>query len=270
MEQKDVVRDFFDTIARDVPYETRYRRPTTLIAYEILTRKAAVLATLDRVARPGGVVLDVGCGPAVFTRELLDRGFTVRGIDAAQAVVDRAREVIGGHPRADRARFTVGDVEALDVESASVDVVLAVGLVEYLGADGRALREMRRVLRPPGVAIVTMTNRYSYYAAARAVVRPLRPVLRRAAGGRLAGRQLLGVHRTRTHTRAGFEAEAIAAGLVPLGADYVNFNPIPFNIPGRVPQALVRAMDAVNERPELRRRLAPTCGTYIAVLGRLS
>ena len=26
MEQKDVVRNFFDTIARDVPYETRYRR----------------------------------------------------------------------------------------------------------------------------------------------------------------------------------------------------------------------------------------------------
>jgi ubiquinone/menaquinone biosynthesis C-methylase UbiE len=269
IEQKEVVREFFDNIVQHVPYETRYQKPTTLIAYEILTRKAAVLAALDQHGRAGGVALDVGCGPAVFTRELLDRGYSVLGIDSAPAVVARAREVVADHPRAARATFTVGDVEQLEVDSGSVDAVLAVGLVEYLGADTRALREIRRVLRPQGIAIVTMTNRFSYYAASRAVVRPLRPLMRRAAGGRFAGRQLLGVHQTRTHTRAAFEAEAKAVGLVPLAADYVNFSPIPFNIPGRLPGALVRMMDAVNERPALRRRLAPVCGTYIAVLARM-
>jgi ubiquinone/menaquinone biosynthesis C-methylase UbiE len=175
---------------------------------------------------------------------------------------------VADHPHADRARFTIGDVEHLDLPNDSVDVILAVGLVEYLATDGPALREMRRVLKPRGSAIITMTNRHSYYAAARALVRPLRPLLRKAAGGKFRGRQLLGVHQTRTHTRAGFEADAKAAGLVPVAADYVNFSPVPFNIPGRLPQALVKMMDAVNEHPERRQRLPMACGTYIAVLAR--
>jgi ubiquinone/menaquinone biosynthesis C-methylase UbiE len=267
-QQKEVVREFFDGIVQHVPYETRYRQHTTMIGYEILSRKAAVLAALDAQGLRGGVVLDVGCGPAVFTRELLDRGFSVIGIDASPNVVTQARQIVADHPHADRARFDTGDVERLDVPSGSIDVVLAVGLVEYLPTDAPALREMRRVLKPRGVAIITMTNRHSYYAAARALVRPLRPLLRRAAGGKFRGRQLLGVHQTRTHTRAGFEAEAKAAGLVPVTADYVNFSPIPFNIPGQLPPALVKMMDAVNEHPARRRRLPLVCGTYIAVLAR--
>ena len=268
MDQKAIVREFFDGIARHVPYDTRYRETTTLIGYEILSRNAAVLAALAGLERPGGAVLDVGCGPAVFTGDLLDRGFSVLGVDATPAVVARARQVVADHPHAGRARFEVGDVERLDVEDGSFDVILAVGLVEYLAADGPALGEMRRVLTPGGVAIVTMTNRYSYYAAARALVRPLRPLLRRAAGGRVGGRQLLGAHRTRTHTRRAFEAAAEASGLRAVTADYMNFNPIPFNIPGRVPAPLVRLMDAVNTNPSRRRRLAPACGTYIAILER--
>ena len=267
-QQKEVVREFFDGIVQHVSYDSRYREHTTMIGYEILSRKAAVLAALDAQNRRGGTVLDVGCGPAVFTRELLDRGFNVIGIDASPNVVSQASQIIADHPRAQHARFTIGDVERLDLPNGSIDVILAVGLVEYLPSDGPALREMRRVLKPGGVAIITMTNRHSYYAGSRALVRPLRPLLRKAAGSKFHGRQLLGVHQTRTHTRAGFEAEAKAAGLVPLVADYVNFSPIPFNIPGHLPQTLVKMMDAVNQNPGVRRRVPLVCGTYIAVLAR--
>jgi SAM-dependent methyltransferase len=267
-QQKEVVREFFDGIVQHVSYDSRYREHTTMIGYEILSRKACVLAALDAQGLRGGTVLDVGCGPAVFTRELLDRGFDVIGIDASPNVVAQASDLVKSHPRGDRARFTIGDVERLDLPSDSIDVILAVGLVEYLPADAPALREMRRVLKPRGVAIITMTNRHSYYAGARAMVRPLRPLLRKAAGGKFRGRQLLGVHQTRTHTRAGFEAEAKAAGLVPVGTDYVNFSPIPFNIPGHLPQAFVRMMDKVNDNPNVRRRVPLACGTYISVLAR--
>jgi SAM-dependent methyltransferase len=267
-QQKEVVREFFDGIVQHASYDSRYRENTTMIGYEILARKDAVLAALDAQGRRGGVVLDVGCGPAVFTKELLDRGFDVIGIDASPNVVSQAADIIASHPRAARARFTVGDVENLDLPSGSIDVILAVGLVEYLAADAPALREMRRVLKPGGVAIITMTNRVSYYAGSRALVRPLRPLLRKAAGEKFMGRQLFGVHQTRTHTRSGFEAEAKAAGLVPVAADYVNFSPIPFNVPGHLPQALVKMMDAVNQRPDVRRRMPLVCGTYISVLAR--
>lgn len=267
-QQKEVVREFFDGIVTHVSYDSRYRENTTMIGYEILARKATVLAAIDAQGRRGGTVLDVGCGPAVFTKELLDRGYSVIGIDASPNVIQQATEITASHPHAARARFTIGDVENLDLPSGSIDVIIAVGLVEYLPQDAPALREMRRVLKPGGVAIITMTNRHSYYAGSRALVRPLRPLLRKAAGGKFRGRQLLGVHQTRTHTRAGFEAEAKAAGLVPVAADYVNFSPIPFNIPGHLPTALVKMMDAVNTRPDVRRRMPLVCGTYIATLAR--
>jgi SAM-dependent methyltransferase len=95
-------------------------------------------------------VLDVGCGPGTITTDLADRvpQGRVTGIDAAQEVIERARELAGDRANVD---FATGDVYALDYPDGAFDVVHAHQVLQHLGDPVRALREMGRVTRPGGL-----------------------------------------------------------------------------------------------------------------------
>jgi ubiquinone/menaquinone biosynthesis C-methylase UbiE len=104
---------------------------------------------------PGQRLLDVGCGPGTITLDLAGRVAPgeVVGIDVAADVVaaaeaDRERAGVG------HVRFAVGDVYALGDDDASYDVVHAHQVLQHLSDPVRALRELRRVLKPGGVLAV--------------------------------------------------------------------------------------------------------------------
>ncbi|MEV6872788.1 class I SAM-dependent methyltransferase [Amycolatopsis sp. NPDC051128] len=108
----------------------------------------------------GGTLLDVGCGPGMMVRHLLDDrpgDFAVTGCDRSAAMVDAARRRAG-----DEASFSVGDIEDLPFADGSFDAALAMSVLEYVDV-GPALRELARVVRPGGLAVVTMLNPHSPY-----------------------------------------------------------------------------------------------------------
>jgi ubiquinone/menaquinone biosynthesis C-methylase UbiE len=98
-------------------------------------------------------VLDVGCGTGVFLREAADRGATVAGLDASDALVTIARERV---PAAD---LHVGDMEALPFADDAFDIVT--GFCSFFYADDmtRALREAARVTKPDGIVLVQVFGR---------------------------------------------------------------------------------------------------------------
>jgi ubiquinone/menaquinone biosynthesis C-methylase UbiE len=113
--------------------------------------------------RPGQRVLDVGCGPGTITVDLARRvrpDGDVLGLDVAADVVAQA-EAHGAEAGVGNVRFAVGDVYALDAEDGAFDVVHAHQVLQHLSDPARALRELRRVLRPGGLLAV----RDSDYAA---------------------------------------------------------------------------------------------------------
>ena len=105
--------------------------------------------------RPGMRLLDAGCGPGTVTAGLaraVAPGEAV-GLDAAPGVLGRARAHAAAEGVAN-VTFAVGDVYALDFPDAAFDVVHANQLLQHLADPVRALREMRRVLRPGGLLSV--------------------------------------------------------------------------------------------------------------------
>lgn len=110
----------------------------------------------------GGALLDAGCGPGMVSRYLMERRpgrFRFVGLDQSAAMIDAARRNLAG--RAD-VELRVGSVEALPFPDATFDVVLAIGVIEYVDAPA-ALRELSRVARPGAIVITSMLNPTSPY-----------------------------------------------------------------------------------------------------------
>ena len=139
--QRRVQRYGWDLAARD--YEALWQA-------QLAGAQTALLAAAALV--PGERVLDVACGTGLVTfdaaRAVGPIG-RVLGIDLSGGMVDAARRHAADR-QATNVDFARMDAEALALPDASVDVALcALGLM-YLPAPERALRELRRVLRPGG------------------------------------------------------------------------------------------------------------------------
>jgi SAM-dependent methyltransferase len=166
----------------DSAYDERGRRGRLVRARQQLA--------LELLGRGPGRVIDVGMGGGRLSQQLHGRGWTVTGTDASEAMVALARrrlpELAGS--------FRQGRIEALPFETESFDAVVALGVLEYAGDSGAALRELARVLRPGGVAVVSWPSFGSlytvwrggvWYPLVRAVKRVVpvgRPAPHRAAG----------------------------------------------------------------------------------------
>jgi len=97
----------------------------------------------------GRSLLDAGCGAGFHLYTLAARGFACCGLDAADGMVARAREL---NPGLD---IRQGDVEQLPYADRTFDYVLSIEVIRYLRDPAICLAEFRRVLKPGGMALVT-------------------------------------------------------------------------------------------------------------------
>ena len=104
--------------------------------------------------REGDDIIDIGCGPGNITVDLarLVAPGRALGIDASADVIDRARA--DAPTELANLAFETGDTYSLGFPDDSFDVVHAHQVLQHLTDPVRALREMRRVLRPGGLLAV--------------------------------------------------------------------------------------------------------------------
>ena len=107
-----------------------------------------VVRLLARFAPRGGRLLDVGCGSG-YTLSLVSADYRSVGLDVSPDAVLAAPDK-GDSP------VTRGDACALPFADGSFDVVTALDVLEHLDDDAGAMAEIRRVLKPDGVAVLSV------------------------------------------------------------------------------------------------------------------
>lgn len=113
-------------------------------------------------ARYGGKkLLEVGCGTGTDLLQFARNGARVTGVDLTPRSVEITRRRFQVYGLA--GEFLIGDSENLGFPDNSFDVVYSFGVIHHTPDTERAVREIHRVLRPGGTAIVMVYHRASLY-----------------------------------------------------------------------------------------------------------
>jgi 2-polyprenyl-3-methyl-5-hydroxy-6-metoxy-1,4-benzoquinol methylase len=139
---KQAERDY----ARVVDSEHLYRRPFD--CPRVLQEFGVVLELFLKRIRPGGSILDLGCGPGWTSLFLAKAGYDVVGVDIAERMIEIAceRSEREGTP----ATFLVADMEELQLDRQDFDGVLLFDSLHHSPAFEKVLERACAHLRPGG------------------------------------------------------------------------------------------------------------------------
>ena len=155
-DSKAAVQSYFDQDVRG--YLRAYSRTGQARGEIFRERRGLVLSLLQE---PVGRVLDVGSGPGVFTKALLERGGDCWVVDLSPQMILVSRDQWVGSPEARRVHYGIADIESLPFDDGAFDTALCIGVLQYLAAPEVALRELSRVTRPGGQVVISFPNRRS-------------------------------------------------------------------------------------------------------------
>jgi ArsR family transcriptional regulator len=136
-------REFFDRIAEEWDeIGERFR------SGQARQRAAASLLSSDLT------VADLGCGTGYFAEALMGLVGRLILVDASQGMLDRAVARLGPRSSATSIDARMGELDALPIADAELDGVVAGMVLHHLPSLELPLREMKRVLKPGGRAVV--------------------------------------------------------------------------------------------------------------------
>ena len=111
----------------------------------------------------GRKVLEIGCGLGIDSVKFAKSGAELTCIDLSDTSVRCTRRLIDHMGL--RADVRAGNAEHLEFPDKTFDVVYAYGVLMHVGDEEKATAEVRRVLKPGGVALVVLYHRRSWFWA---------------------------------------------------------------------------------------------------------
>jgi ubiquinone/menaquinone biosynthesis C-methylase UbiE len=228
-------------------------------------RHALALAFFDSLCLPHEAkILEVGCGAGLMSVALAERGYTVDALDNVQAMTEAARRLSIESGLSDRVKLAIGDVQSLNFGDGRFTVAIALGVVPWLSDLVAALREIARVLRPGGYAIISGDNPWRMNdlidPALNPFIAPLKRTVRRAIVG-LGLKSSSTVPSPRLYTQESFVQDLRSMGLQSLIVKPFGFGPFTVLHHGIFP-------DATGVR--IHRALQNYCDRRSSFLGRFA
>jgi ubiquinone/menaquinone biosynthesis C-methylase UbiE len=178
---------------------------------------------------PGAPVLEIGCGPGVVTTAMARMGVTVWAIDSLQDMVDRTNAMAHRAGVGSRVCAQVGYIDNVRFADETFDLVVVIGVTEWLVSLTEPLREIFRVLKPGGHLIISADNNWPLHQMLDPVFNPaLKPLKSRL--GRLLRAVGWRTRQPRFHAYSlrDFDRELANAGFDKIAGQTLGFGPFTF------------------------------------------
>jgi 2-polyprenyl-3-methyl-5-hydroxy-6-metoxy-1,4-benzoquinol methylase len=162
-------------------WESGFRSPRNELFYELAFDN--ILGKIQ--PPPGSVFLEVGCGRGFHAMRLARRGYKVKAVDFADAVLDMARENVRAAGLEHLIDVDRQDLIDLPYDDHTFDYALCWGVLMHVPEVDRAIEELSRIIAPGGHLIVHEGNVHSPEAIAILVAKRMTrlPGLRRTSAG---------------------------------------------------------------------------------------
>ena len=106
----------------------------------------------------GKRILDIACGDGYGSAMMAEKATRVVGVDIDVPTVERARQKY----QAANLSFLPGSVTSIPLEDHSVDIVVSFETIEHLREQDAMMCEIRRVLVPDGVLLISSPDKLEY------------------------------------------------------------------------------------------------------------
>jgi ubiquinone/menaquinone biosynthesis C-methylase UbiE len=138
--------------------ETLYESSNPTRRWMHCSRRDWIIAAINRWGAGAGRALEVGPGSGVYLPTLATVATEVVAIDIEDAYLDRLRPLEREYANL---RLVHDDILESSYPDECFDLILCSEVIEHITDSRRALAEMRRLLSPSGVLIISTPQRYS-------------------------------------------------------------------------------------------------------------
>ena len=156
--EKDRVAKYFSSVASTYN-ENNYVLARKRGKYPDIFRRHGYI--LEMAEGLQGRALEIGCGSGELLCNLLSRNFEVVGVDLTPSMIEASRALVVKRCGGKSVDAAVADIENLPFREESFDLVIAAGVIEYLASDEKALRGLCRILKPGGMVILSVRNKFN-------------------------------------------------------------------------------------------------------------
>ncbi len=141
-------------------WDKHYDSSDQHVAYYVNSRQQKVINHVQKFNLPqGSRVLELGCGAGHTAAKLCELGYKVSGLDVSEKLLVCAKQRCKNVVSEDLFDFRCGNLdERLPYEDESFDVVIAVGVLQYVYDINFCLTEARRVLKKGGRILLAQRN----------------------------------------------------------------------------------------------------------------
>jgi SAM-dependent methyltransferase len=148
----NVLYDYRDDVCTKVLHRNRLNLFCLLMGNLI---KEHVIESFDSA-------IDIGCNSGAYSKIISDFGFKhVLGIDISSEVIERANESFAFAGSERTLEYKILDAENMDTTK-RFDFVLCTEVIEHANRPERVIQNVKDILAPGGVAIITLPNRISF------------------------------------------------------------------------------------------------------------
>lgn len=161
LSRKNIVKEHFSK--RSEYWDSLYdesNQKQNFTRFELKRRKEIVFDFISKLdVNTSMTALDLGCGAGQYLLGLSDLGIKSFGADISKDMLDISSEKLL-KAKLNNGNLLCADCYNVPLQSNKFDLIICIGVLEYLNKEAAALSEIRRMLKPGGKLIATLPNFY--------------------------------------------------------------------------------------------------------------